>query len=105
MMEVGKAYTPVLHRDVPGRRGCAESRLSSQPADPIGTGVSLSEIDLKVGRSAKRRTRRCLRPERSIEAGRTRAETKAERRLEEIMRPVIRVGSARWPISRHPRRA
>src|SRR6516225_8209342 len=56
--------------------------------------MSLSGIDLKVGKSAKRRTCRCFRPERSIGVARTRTAT-AEPKSEEIARPVFRIGSAR----------
>src|SRR5262249_27994949 len=48
----------------------AETGPSSQSAGSSGTGVSLSEIDLNVGRSAKRITRRRFRPKRSDGVGR-----------------------------------
>ena len=64
-------WTAVLRRRPGQRRSCAEIGPPSQSAGPSGSGVSLSGMDLKVGRSAKRRTRRRFRPERSIRVGRT----------------------------------
>ena len=50
-------------------RDAPKAILPAKSVGLRGAGVSLSEIDLKVGRSANRRTRRFFRPERSIGVG------------------------------------
>jgi hypothetical protein len=56
-------------------------RSFSQSVDRSGAGVSLSGIDLKVGKSTKRRTRRCFRLEDPSEwagAGKGRADARGD---------------------------